>query len=115
MSTPFRTVLVIPLLILLPGLIFPAIYLAYRRTRLYRIGDINRLASSVSAMRPSRVDAQTSGELKNQLLEELDDLYNWKNYAVSLAMCCLATFPAPEEALQAGSVLDKNAVVSRNT
>jgi len=84
------------LLVLLPGVVFPAIYLAYLRTRSYRVGDINRLAGSVSTIRPGRVDTQTSEELKKQLLDELDDLYNWKNYAVSLAMSCLAAWIATE-------------------
>lgn len=81
-------------LLLLPSIVFPAIYLAYLRTYSYRLIEIDSLVSSVKQIRSTELDPS----LKKDLVSELDFLYNWKNYLVPVLMSCfftlLATFAA---------------------
>jgi hypothetical protein len=83
-------------LLLIPGTVYLAIYLAYLRTREYRKQEIGQLMTTVSKVRSNN---STPNELKHTLLKELDFLYNWKNYAVPLSMSCLATLFATFVAL----------------
>lgn len=62
----------------------------------------SRIVSQLYVRNPTNVGrnyVETSEQLKTQLLSELDDLYNWKNYAVPRVMSCITTWMAAFAAL----------------